>query len=296
MGILSCAMLEAFSFSGCGHLLLGAGLGLFDYMADLCNFDDSPWGRAKTALATFLPPTLCGLIWPQGFLYAIGWAGLAATIWSVFDSALMLRASRKKFRAATYRAPWGRALVPLLLAYGCLTAVCHILYMLDMLRNIASGYGLPLRGRTAGRFLEHFDQEQYFPIFSLLRKFVTHDPEPVPGQNATPSRRASELPALRRHGLRTDANDTPRAGMHPGHETFQSGQRCMRLRHACLVAAGRKPKLNMAARSMGRGLSVRKKAARSAAMRSCPCGKKRDAAFKSFPGLKPRAWPQGLFS
>ena len=126
-------MLEGFSFLAVTTSFLGAGLGLFDYMADLCNFDDSPRGRAKTALATFLPPTLCGLIWPQGFLYAIGWAGFAATIWSVLIPALMLRASRKKFRAATYRAPWGRALVPLLLAYGCLTAVCHILYMLDML-------------------------------------------------------------------------------------------------------------------------------------------------------------------
>ena len=102
-------------------------------MADLCKFDDSPLGRAKTALVTFLPPTLCGLIWPKGFLHAIGWAGLAATIWSVLVPALMLRVSRRKFRNAAYRAPWGRAVVPLLLLYGCATAVCHILYMLNML-------------------------------------------------------------------------------------------------------------------------------------------------------------------
>lgn len=126
-------MLEAFSFLAVATSFLGAGLGLFDYMADLCKFDDSPLGRAKTALVTFVPPTLCGLIWPRGFLYAIGWAGLAATIWSVLVPALMLHASRKKFRKAGYRAPWGRALVPLLILYGCTTAVCHILYMLNML-------------------------------------------------------------------------------------------------------------------------------------------------------------------
>lgn len=126
-------MLEAFSFLAVATSFLGAGLGLFDYMADLCKFDDSPLGRAKTALVTFLPPTLCGLIWPKGFLHAIGWAGLAATIWSVLVPALMLRVSRRKFRDAAYRAPWGRAVVPLLLLYGCATAVCHILYMLNML-------------------------------------------------------------------------------------------------------------------------------------------------------------------
>ena len=76
-------LLEAFSLLAVATSFLGAGLGLFDYMADLCNFDDSRLGRTKTLLITFAPPMLCGLIWPDGFLPAIGWAGLAASIWSV---------------------------------------------------------------------------------------------------------------------------------------------------------------------------------------------------------------------
>ena len=55
-------MLEAFSFFAVATSFLGAGLGLFDYMADLCKFDDSVMGRAKTTLVTFLPPLLGGLI------------------------------------------------------------------------------------------------------------------------------------------------------------------------------------------------------------------------------------------
>ena len=112
---------------------LGAGLGLFDYMADLCKFDDSVMGRAKTTLVTFLPPLLGGLIKPDGFLAAIGWAGLAATIWSVIVPALMLRASRKKFPAAAYSAPGGSLTIYVLLVYGCITAVCHILFVLHYL-------------------------------------------------------------------------------------------------------------------------------------------------------------------
>ena len=102
-------------------------------MADLCKFDDSVMGRAKTTLVTFLPPLIGGLIKPDGFLAAIGWAGLAATIWSVIVPALMLRASRKKFPAAAYSAPGGSLTIYVLLVYGCITAVCHILFVLHYL-------------------------------------------------------------------------------------------------------------------------------------------------------------------
>ena len=89
--------------------------------------------KAKTTLVTFLPPLLGGLIKPDGFLAAIGWAGLAATIWSVIVPALMLRASRKKFPAAAYSAPGGSLTIYVLLVYGCITAVCHILFVLHYL-------------------------------------------------------------------------------------------------------------------------------------------------------------------
>lgn len=126
-------MLEAFSYLAVTTSFLGAGLGLFDYVADLFGFDDSRSGRTKTTLATFFPPTVAGLLWPDGFLYAIGWAGLAATIWSVIVPALMLRASRKKFSDAVYTTPGGCLTVPALLVFGCLTAVCHTLFVFNLL-------------------------------------------------------------------------------------------------------------------------------------------------------------------
>ena len=126
-------MLEAFSCLAVATSFLGAGLGLFDYMADLCRFGDSRSGRTKTALITFLPPVLAGFVWPNGFLMAIGWAGLAATIWSVIVPALMLRVSRKKFPDSAYRTPGGAKTVPLLLIYGIVTAICHVLFVLHVL-------------------------------------------------------------------------------------------------------------------------------------------------------------------
>ncbi|MGE9985672.1 aromatic amino acid transporter [Desulfovibrio sp. SGI.169] len=126
-------LLEAFSLLAVATSFLGAGLGLFDYMADLCNFDDSRLGRAKTLLITFAPPMFCGLIWPDGFLPAIGWAGLAASIWSVIVPALLLRAGRRRFAARGYAAPGGALLIPMLLLYGSLVAVCHTLFVFKLL-------------------------------------------------------------------------------------------------------------------------------------------------------------------
>lgn len=126
-------LLEAFSLLAVATSFLGAGLGLFDYMADLCDFDDSRPGRTKTLLITFAPPIICGLIWPNGFLLAIGWAGLAASIWSVIVPALLLRAGRKRFGREGYAAPGGVFLVPMLLLYGCVVAVCHTLFVFKLL-------------------------------------------------------------------------------------------------------------------------------------------------------------------
>ena len=85
---------------------LGVTLGLFDYLADLFGFDDSAVGRLKTALLTFAPPVVGGLLFPNGFLYAIGYAGLAATIWAAIVPALLARASRKRFGSPKFRV-WG---------------------------------------------------------------------------------------------------------------------------------------------------------------------------------------------
>lgn len=125
--------LEAFSLLAVSTSFLGAGLGLFDYMSDLCNFDDSRLGRTKTLIVTFAPPMVCGLIWPDGFLLAIGWAGLASTVWAVIVPAMLLRACRRKFPPGSYRAPGGNILVPILFMYGILVAVCHILFVFDLL-------------------------------------------------------------------------------------------------------------------------------------------------------------------
>uniref|UniRef100_UPI00234D5C6F aromatic amino acid transport family protein n=1 Tax=Escherichia coli TaxID=562 RepID=UPI00234D5C6F len=74
-------MLVVFANFAVAISFLGVTLGLFDYLADLFGFDDSALERLKTEMLIFAPPVVGGLLFPNGFLYAIGYAGLATTIW-----------------------------------------------------------------------------------------------------------------------------------------------------------------------------------------------------------------------
>ncbi len=101
-------------------------LGLYYYIADLFKFDDSVAGRTKTALITFLPPLLLSLQFPYGFVLAIGYAGLAATIWAVIVPALLAKASRKKFKSSSFTAYGGNFMIYFVIAFGLLNIFAQL--------------------------------------------------------------------------------------------------------------------------------------------------------------------------
>ncbi|WP_339449170.1 tryptophan permease [Pseudomonas sp. EA_5y_Pfl2_R50] len=126
-------LLTFFSNFAVACSFLGVTLGLFDYLADVLGFDDSPFGRLQTAAVTFLPPMFCGFVWPEGFIHAIGFAGLAATLWAVITPALLAQASRKRFGSPRYRVWGGTSMIALVLGFGVICAVSHLLYVFDCL-------------------------------------------------------------------------------------------------------------------------------------------------------------------
>ncbi|HGJ5874054.1 MAG TPA: tryptophan permease [Arsenophonus apicola] len=125
--------LNLFSYMALASSFLGVTLGLFDFIADFFKFKDNNRGRLKSALITFIPPTLFALYYPDGFIHAIGFAGLAATIWAVIVPAMMAKASRKKFPQAAYHAPGGDLLIYFVILFGLINAVIHILALFDIL-------------------------------------------------------------------------------------------------------------------------------------------------------------------
>ncbi|MDT9587142.1 MAG: tryptophan permease [Candidatus Arsenophonus melophagi] len=125
--------LNVFSYMALSSSFLGISLGLFDFIADFFKFKDNNQGRFKSVLITSIPPTIFSLYYPDGFIHAIGFAGLAATIWAVIMPAMMVKASRKKFLKAAYHAPGGDKLIYVVILFGLINAVIHILALFDIL-------------------------------------------------------------------------------------------------------------------------------------------------------------------
>ncbi|MBB6521070.1 aromatic amino acid transport family protein [Pseudoteredinibacter isoporae] len=81
---------------------LGVGLGLFDFFADRFQFQDNPKGRTKTVLVTFLPPAVGATLLPNGFVYAIGYAGMALALSALCIPAIWIlkNVREKKYRVS----------------------------------------------------------------------------------------------------------------------------------------------------------------------------------------------------
>lgn len=125
--------LNLFSYMALASSFLGVALGLLDFIADLFKFNDTRSGRLKSVLVTFVPPTVLALIFPNGFIYAIGFAGLAATVWAVIIPALMAKESRKRYPNNSYKAPGGMYTIVFVILFGLINAVAHILSLSGIL-------------------------------------------------------------------------------------------------------------------------------------------------------------------
>lgn len=120
---------------------LGVSLALFDFIADRFGFDDSGMGRFKTALIAFVPPTIGGVIFPHGFIAAIGFAGLVTAVNALVIPPLMVKKSRQMFPQGEFRQFGGNAMVYLMMGCGLLYGVCHVLAMIGWLPVFGGGVG-----------------------------------------------------------------------------------------------------------------------------------------------------------
>lgn len=126
--------INAFSMAAILSSFIGVGLGVFDYLADLFKFEDCKQGRAKTWLVTFLPPLILSLLFPFGFVIVIGYAGAAATVWTCMVPALLVRKARMLDKGDEgFKAPGGQVMIYIVMGFGVLTAVFHIMSMLGLL-------------------------------------------------------------------------------------------------------------------------------------------------------------------
>lgn len=126
-------VLSFFAYMAIASSFLGVTLGLFDYIADMFRLPETRKGRTFTAMITFLPPLICCLAYPTGFVTAIGYVGLAATVWTAIIPAMLLYRSRRKFpNSGGYRVYGGTWLMWWVLLFGVVNIAAQILSQFQM--------------------------------------------------------------------------------------------------------------------------------------------------------------------
>jgi len=100
---------------------LGVGLGLFDYIADKFALANHGKGRFKTACIAFLPSGIASFFFPNGFIAAIGFAGLVI-IFAFFVIPFCL-----------YQVSGGYTLLYFFLVSSLLVGICKVLTLLNVL-------------------------------------------------------------------------------------------------------------------------------------------------------------------
>ncbi|KZL22077.1 Tryptophan-specific transport protein [Pseudovibrio axinellae] len=89
--------LQIFGNMAVATSFLGVSLSLYDYIADLFKFDTSVWvGKLQTCSIAFVPTIILAILFPNGFITAIGYAGVVLVIFSLLTPIIMVRICRQR--------------------------------------------------------------------------------------------------------------------------------------------------------------------------------------------------------
>ncbi|WP_313088264.1 tyrosine transporter TyrP [Atlantibacter hermannii] len=97
---------------------LGVSLGLFDYLSDLFQRNRKASGRLQSGVMTFAPPLVFALFYPQGFVMALGYAGVALAILALIIPSMLVWKTRQQHSTAAYRVIGGTPLLALIFLCG----------------------------------------------------------------------------------------------------------------------------------------------------------------------------------
>lgn len=115
---------------------LGVSLGLFDYLSDLFQRNRKASGRLQSGLITFLPPLAFALFYPQGFVMALGYAGVALAVLALLIPALLVWKSRQLAAGKGWQAAGGKPLLLLVMACGIGVIVIQALIAAGLLPEV----------------------------------------------------------------------------------------------------------------------------------------------------------------
>lgn len=114
---------------------LGVALGLFDFLADLLKRSDGVNGRLQTGAVTFVPPLLFALLYPKGFVFALGFAAIALAVLSLLLPALLVQQTRKQ-HSQGYRVMGGQLGLLMVFMLGVAIIVIQLAIVIGYLPKV----------------------------------------------------------------------------------------------------------------------------------------------------------------
>jgi tyrosine-specific transport protein len=132
------AAINFFSHLAITTSFLGVGLALFDFLIDVRK-NRGTSARIQTILLTFIPPLIFALYFPQGFIMALGFAGIFVAITCIILPAVFVWKVRTSTELnSPLRIPGGTPLLMLIILFGASIIVLEILDKLGQLPTLAS--------------------------------------------------------------------------------------------------------------------------------------------------------------
>jgi len=117
-----------FAFFAISTSFIGVSFSLFDFLSDGFRIKKSKLGRISTALMTFIPPMVFALVYPSGFILALGYAGIFVAILLCIMPAMMINSGRYWSKMATgYQVGGGKIALTLLVAFAIIVIGTEIL-------------------------------------------------------------------------------------------------------------------------------------------------------------------------
>lgn len=115
---------------------LGVALGLFEGLNDLFKRAKMPANRISLTITTFIPPLLFALFYPNGFLAALGYAGLLCAFYCLILPIGLAWRTRKQHKNLPYRVAGGNFALVVALLIGILIIVIPFLIQAGVLPQV----------------------------------------------------------------------------------------------------------------------------------------------------------------
>ena len=129
-------MLRAFSALALITSFLGVALGLFEGLNDMFKRYKMPANRVTLTIATFIPPLLFALYYPNGFIAALGYAGLLCAFYCLILPIGLAWRARKAHPNLPYRVAGGNFALFIALLLGIAVIVIPFLMEAGILPKV----------------------------------------------------------------------------------------------------------------------------------------------------------------